>query len=120
MYCVLSVPENCKFNGVPRFHGMQTYIVLCTALMLVPHSYNGRRVFLRGVYFLHLKGICEALRVYFEARDSFKGLQKVSFVFPQNLQRQCYSQVSWYVETHVFIYASPLMLVPHFAYVTAA
>ena len=101
--CVLSVPKNCKFNGVPRFHGMPTYIVLYTALMLVPHSYNGRWVFLRGVYFLHLKGVCEALRVYFEPRDSFKSLQKVSFVFPQNLQRQCCSQVScmW---KHIVLY----------------
>ena len=79
--CVLSVPKNCKFNGVPRFHGMPTYIVLYTALMLVPHSYNGRWVFLRGVYFLHLKGVCEALRVYFEPRDSLRVYRKCHLSF---------------------------------------
>lgn len=103
MYCVSCLSSKIANSMVSRFHGMPTYIVLYTALMLVPHSYNGRWVFLRGVYFLHLKGVCEALRVYFEPRDSFKSLQKVSFVFPQNLQRQCCSQVScmW---KHIVLY----------------
>lgn len=120
---VLSVsclpPKIANSMVFPDFMVCRHILFYGPALMLVPHTYYGRWVFLRGVYFLHLNGVCEVLRVYFAARDSLEGLL-VCFVFPQNLQMQCYSQVSWYVDNTLFYICTAIDAGTTFVYVTVA